>query len=106
MHYMCRMARVKPETRRCTVAGCSRLFYARGWCRPHWSRHWRTGDLDLQDRGRPWTPGEDAVLMDLETTRNGRRAVDHTVVALAREMGRTKNSLCSRRCILLKSRAF
>jgi len=37
-----------PET--CTVDGCDRVVVARGWCRRHYSRWQRTGQLDA----RPW----------------------------------------------------
>ena len=57
----------------------------------------RSGDFDLQDRGEPWTPIEDAILMALPTTRNGRRAEDHAIVKLAREFERTKAAVLSRR---------
>jgi len=29
----------------CTVAGCGRKYYRREWCRPHWKRWDRTGDI-------------------------------------------------------------
>ena len=75
--------------------------YAKGLCRAHWSRFARSGDLNLRDRGRPWTPGEDAILMDLPTTRNGRRAEDFTVTDLAADLGRTRAAVTSRRHKLL-----
>ena len=88
-------------TRTCSVAGCDRKFYAKSLCRPHWARMRRSGDLNLRDRGRPWTPGEDAILMDLPTTRNGRRAEDFTVTDLAADLGRTRAAVTSRRHKLL-----
>ncbi len=33
----------------CTISGCERSPYARGWCRPHYMRWWRSGDPN----GRP-----------------------------------------------------
>ena len=77
------------------------MVYAKGLCRPHWARMRRSGDLDLRDRGRPWAPGEDAILMDLPTTRNGRRAEDFTVTDLAADLGRTRDAVTSRRHKLL-----
>ena len=92
------MTRSKP----CSVPGCPAVkHYAKSLCRPHWARMRRSGDFDLQDRGEPWTPGEDAILMDLPTTRNGRRAEDFTVTDLAADLGRTRAAVTSRRHKLL-----
>jgi len=33
------------EQRRCEVNDCSRPFYARGWCRSHYNRWFKTGDV-------------------------------------------------------------
>ena len=105
MHYLSSMARVNPETRVCSLDGCSRLLYARGWCRPHWARHIRSGDLDLQDRGRPWTFNEHRLCMNLPTDRSGTRAARDAVITLAKAMGRTRGALSTRRNKYLKQLA-
>lgn len=33
----------------CTVANCGREVFARGWCKPHWNRWRRTGDIRAAD---------------------------------------------------------
>lgn len=33
------------NTQGCSVEGCERPFYAYEWCRPHWKRWWRHGDV-------------------------------------------------------------
>ena len=96
------MARVNIETRICNVAGCSNLLYAKTWCRPHWARFRRSGDLDLQSRGRPWSFDEHRLCMGLPTDRSGVRAARDTVTALAASMGRTRTALTTRRNKYLK----
>ena len=91
------MARVTPEYRVCSVDGCDRLLYARSWCRPHWSRHWRTGDLDLQVLERAWTAADHRRVMSLPTDKSGIRARRHTVTELAVILGRTRTALTTRR---------
>ncbi len=46
--------------RTCTIPGCERLHYARGWCHPHYRRWQRYGDPllgpALQQPRTPWQP--------------------------------------------------
>jgi hypothetical protein len=45
--------------RTCSIEGCERKHFARGWCRAHYERWWRTGEpgehpIDQRVSGSPW----------------------------------------------------
>ena len=97
---LARLPRPKRPLKTCSVDGCDRRFYAKFLCRSHWARLRRSGDLDLQDHGGAWTAIEDAALLAVPVTKNGRRAEDHTIEQLALEFGRTRAAVFTRRCKL------
>lgn len=51
------------EPKVCSVSGCDQAVVARGWCRRHYSRWKRTGQLDA----RPWQPQSKCTVDGCET---------------------------------------
>ena len=87
----------------CSVDGCTRPFYARDMCRPHYARFMRTGDLDLSPRGVPWTIAQDGLLLALLHQRApSRRFGNGVLVDTAEGMGRTTASVAQRMQVLAK----
>ena len=37
----------------CSVEGCDRVHFGRGFCRPHYCRHKRNGDAGSEKIGKP-----------------------------------------------------
>ena len=88
----------------CCVPGCDKEARTRGCCRTHSQRLYRNnGDPFVYRRGRPWTPEEDARLLDLPLTRRARVVVTGYLSDLARVLDRTP-SACGARLYLLRNR--
>ena len=88
----------------CCVPGCDREARTRGCCRSHSQRLYRNGgDPFVYRRGRPWTPEDDARLLDLPLTERGRIVVSGYLADLADHLDRTP-SACRSRLSLLRDR--
>jgi len=83
------MSRPK-STPRCSVEGCERSIYGRGWCNKHWARWYRHGDTSLAGHWAPPTerfwaaagsPGPDCWLWSAARTGAG-----YGVLAVAGKM--------------------
>ena len=90
----------------CIVPGCEAEARVRGCCRTHSQRLYRNdGDPFVYRRGRPWTPAEDAALLDLPLTDRGRIVKSGYLTDLARVLDRTVIACRSRLSDLRKARA-
>ena len=90
------MTEKKRGPRICSVEGCERHHYAKGWCRPHYSHHQRTGNLNMRPLRRRWSKVEDRLILDLPEYPTG-RAKHKTVKEIAALLGRSSGSTAERR---------
>ncbi len=86
--------------RSCSLPGCDAPAKTRGLCQKHYLRLHRHGDPLTNKRGDPWTPAEDARL--LEACGLG-RAPYGGIKALAPRLERSEKAL-KRRLYLLRQR--
>lgn len=88
----------------CVVSGCEREARVRGCCRTH-SRRLYCGDRNpLTNLSRPWTPAEDAKLLELPVTRKGAVVAGYgTDFAVKHE--RTLSAVRTRLCHLRRESA-